>query len=197
MRFQPAVVNRLILVTLSGLLTWPVSAHCSDVVEILNRVAINPPAKVAFREERHNSMLQEPLVLNGYLEYLAPGQMRKVVETPYREVFTITDSAVEIERDGQNQKLSLRRSRSLKTLLSGIEAIISGDENQLMDSFELELHESDRDWSIRFTPRSRRVARNLEGLYVSGSDDVIVSIRVYLCDGEWQLIELQQDRDSS
>ena len=82
-------------------------------------------------------------------------------------------------------------------MLSGIEAIISGDENQLMDSFELELHESDGDWSIRFTHRSRRVARNLEGLYVSGSDDVIVSIRVNLGEGEWQLIELQQDRDSS
>mgnify|MGYP001828886259 FL=1 len=163
----------------------------------MNRVAITPPARVLFREERHNSMLQEPLVLNGYLEYLAPGLMKKVIETPFREVITVSEKAVEIERDGQTQKLSLRGSRSLQAMLSGVEAVIAGDESQLLDAFELELQESPDGWSIRLTPKSRRVARNLEDMYVTGRGDVIEGIRIELGDGEWHQIELQLDRSGS
>ena len=84
----------LLLLALAGLLAWPLPAPCSDIGDLLHRVAVIPPARVAFREERHNPMLQEPLVLSGYLEYLAPGQLKKVIETPFREVFTVSGKAV-------------------------------------------------------------------------------------------------------
>ena len=197
MRSRQAKFMKSLLFALASLLAWPLSAPCSGVDDILNRVAVSPPARVEFREERHNSLLQEPLVLNGYLEYLAPGRMKKVIEKPFKEVFTISGNAVEIERDGRIEKLSLRRSRSLQTMLGGIEAIISGDEEQLMEVFELELQESPEGWSIRLTPRSKRIARNLEGLSVNGNGDVIDSIRISLGDGEWHKIELQQDRSGS
>lgn len=197
MRLVLAAFRQALLVAFTGLLTWPLSSYGAGVGDILNRVAITPPARVLFREERHNSMLQEPLVLNGYLEYLAPGLMKKVIETPFREVITVSEKAVEIERDGQTQKLSLRRSRSLQAMLSGVEAVIAGDESQLLDAFELELQESPDGWSIRLTPKSRRVARNLEDMYVTGRGDVIEGIRIELGDGEWHQIELQQDRSGS
>ena len=192
MRSRPVAAKRCLLLIVISLLAWPVTSSCSDVADILKRVAITPPAKVAFREERHNSMLREPLVLTGYLEYLAPGQMKKVIESPFEEAFTVSDKAVEIERDGEIQKLSLRRSRSLKTLLGGIEAIISGNETELRETFDLELQESPDGWSIHFTPRSKRIARNLENLHVTGSGDVIDTICINLSADEWQKIELDQ-----
>ena len=192
MRSRPVAANRCLLLMVISLLAWPMTSFCSDVADILRRVAITPPAKVAFREERHNSMLREPLVLSGYLEYLAPGQMKKVIESPFQEAFMVSDKAVEIERDGEIHKLPLSRSRSLRTLLGGIEAIISGNETELRETFDLELLESPDGWSIRFTPRSKRVARNLENLHVTGSGDVIDSICISLGANEWQKIELNQ-----
>lgn len=197
MRYRAAMVKRSLLLALAILLAWPLSAICSGIEDILNRVAISPPASVAFREERHNSMLQDPLVLSGYMEYLAPGRMKKVIETPFREILTISENAIKIERDGQVQSLSLRRSRSLRTLLGGIEAVIAGDENRLMETFELELQESPDGWSIHFTPRSKRIARNLESMTVHGSSDVIDRIHISLAGGEWHKIELQQDPSDS
>jgi hypothetical protein len=196
-RYRAAKVNRSLLLTLASLLAWPLSAPCSSIEDILNRVAISPPASVAFREERHNSMLQEPLVLSGYMEYLAPGRMKKVIETPFSEILTISENAIRIERDGKVENLSLRRSRSLRTLLRGIVAVIAGDENHLVETFELELQQSPDGWSIHFTPRSKRIARNLESMSVHGSSDVIDSIRISLAGGEWHKIELLQDLSDS
>lgn len=176
-------------------MAWPLSASGSDVGDLLRRVAVSPPARVAFCEERHNPMLQEPLVLTGHLEYLAPGQLKKVIETPFREVFTVSDKSVEIERDGEVQKLSLGRSRSLQTMLGGIEAIIAGDESRLADAFELDLQESPEGWSIRFTPRSRRIARNLQRILVNGHVDEISHIRIDLGDGEWHGMDLLKESD--
>ena len=190
MRSFPTTLYRLFISVAACLLLWPPSSESVEPGELFSRIAIKPPDRVAFREERYNSLLKEPLVLTGYLEYLGPRKMKKVIETPFRETFSVTEQAVVIERDGAVQKLSLRKSKSLQAMLSSIEAIIAGDEARLAETFNLELQDTQEGWSIRLTPKSKRVARNLDSLFVAGSDDLIRSIRISLGDGEWQLIEL-------
>ena len=83
---------------------WPL-----DLDTVLRNIAVAPPARVGFREERHNPLLKEPMVLTGYLEYLEAGRLRKVIETPFEEAFLVDADQIEIERNGEIQKLPLKK----------------------------------------------------------------------------------------
>jgi outer membrane lipoprotein carrier protein LolA len=164
-----------------------------DLNEILARTTVIPPARVAFHEERHNPMLEEPLLLTGYLEYLDAGVLRKVIETPARQSFLIEGNQVSIEREGETRKLSLNRSRALKTILGAIEAILAGKPEKLESVFDHELSGSNDAWSIRLTPVSQRMRKQLANLRVDGDGMSATSIRFELNDGEWHRMVIIRD----
>lgn len=157
---------------------------------VLENTAVIPPDRVRFREERHNPMLKEPMVLTGHLEYLQVGVLRKVIETPFEEAFLIETDHIVIERGGETRKLALKRSRSLRTILGAIEAILSGEADKLASVFHYELSGTITAWSVQLTPISRRMRKQLTGLQVNGDDQSVTSIRVDLKNGEWHLMDI-------
>lgn len=161
-----------------------------ELEAVLNSVAVSPPSRVDFREERHNPMLQDPMMLTGYLEYLGAGVLHKVIQTPFEEALLVNHDQVTIERDGEVRRLALGRSRSLKTILGAIEAILSGDSNKLESIFDYELSGTSDEWSVRLTPISRRIAKHLSSLQIKGGDQALSSIRVDLEPGEWHVIHI-------
>jgi len=162
---------------------WPL-----DLDTVLKQVAVTPPARVGFREERHNPLLKEPLVLTGYLEYLKVGSLRKVIETPFEEAFLFDGEQIEIERNGGTRKLPLKKIKFLKTMLGGIEAILAGQTDHLASVFRYELSGTDAAWSLRLEPISHSASRHLTSLHVMGDEKSINSIRFELRDGEWHLM---------
>ena len=183
-------MKRLLFTAFLGLLL-PASGLALELQSVLERTMVSPPASVQFREERYNRMFAESMWLTGYLEYLEGGQLRKVVQTPFEESFYVRSDRIEIERHGEIEVLPIKQSRALKTMLSGIEAILAGDTERLEKAFRYELTGTEADWSLQLTPRSRRVARQLNGLTVKGDDNDVTSIRFELQGGEWHMMEIQ------
>jgi hypothetical protein len=160
------------------------TAHSLELATVLENTLVSPPQRVEFIEERSNRMLKEALILEGYLEYLEAGRLRKVVESPFQESLLIDNDRIEIEREGDIKVLSTRRSRSLRVLLGGIEAILAGQVDQLESVFDYEISGSEEAWVLQLHPRSKRVAKQLIGLTVLGTDEKIASIRVELKNNE-------------
>ena len=173
------------------LLSLPISV-CSalELSDILEASRVTPPARVAFREERHSPLFEEALVLEGYLEYLDRGVMNKIIEAPFSESFLIEDDKVSLERDGEIRSISLERSRELATIIGAIEAILAGEATRLEALFDYEISGTRADWSIELRPRSRRVARRVSQLRVSGSGDSVERILIDLDDGEYQVMNI-------
>jgi hypothetical protein len=138
-------------------------------------------------------LLEVPLVLTGYLEYLEAGVLRKAIETPFQEALLVNTDHIVIERQGETRKLSLNKSRSLKTILGAIEAILAGEADKLAAVFDYELSGTAGSWSVKLTPISRRIARQLTSLQVYGDDESVTSIRVDLKDGEWHQMDILRD----
>ena len=164
-----------------------------DLRTVLANTTVTPPGRVAFREERHNPMLAEPLVLTGHLEYLELGVLRKVIETPFQEAFQVDAQHIIIERDGQTRKLSLNKSRSLRTILGAIEAILAGEADRLESDFDYELSGTVDSWTVRLTPISQRIAKQLESLQINGDGESATGIRVDLAGGEWHRMEISRN----
>ena len=175
---------------------WPVSwlfaaaAWAADIETVLNSVAVSPPARVEFIELRNNPLFEEPMELTGYLEYLAPGKMRKVIQSPFNESYLVDQDHVAVERDGNVRKLPTRAARSLQSMLSGLEAMLSGDRDMLEKDFEYDLQGCIQNWTLSMQPRSKKVSRRLSGLVVRGDDARVHSIRVDLPGDEWHSMQL-------
>ena len=183
----------LLLALLGSTLVLPANVWAFDLESVLEGTKITPPARVRFREERHNQLLKEPLILSGYLEYLQTGQLRKVVESPFQETLLISGEKIEIVRDGETKTLSAKHSRSFRTMLEGIAAILAGQEQQLLAAFSSDLTGTADAWTLALTPRSNRVARQLIGLQVGGDADAVTSIRIDLSGNEWHRMEIIPD----
>lgn len=181
------------LLTASIILLLSDSALALELQAVLERTMVSPPARVEFREERHNALFDEPLQLTGFLEYLEGGELRKVVETPFEEAFHVLGDRVEIERDGETQSLPVSKSRALQTMLAGIEAILAGQVGQIEKVFTIDLSGSEADWSLRLTPRSRRIAKQLHSLVVAGDDRGVTSFRFDLSGSEWHQMDLLRE----
>lgn len=188
---------RLLPVLTLLLLCLPNSGEALELQEVLDNTMIAPPARVGFREARYNEMFMDSLVLTGHLEYLGDGHLRKVIETPFQETFLVKADRIEIQREGEVKLLSVYKSRSLRIMLEGIEAILAGQTERVEKIFSYELSGTDSDWSLRLTPRSRRVAKKLLGLTVTGNDESVLTIRVDLSGGEWHQMEINRASEDS
>ena len=190
-RNKHQVISGLLL---AGLLAvMPTSACSLELQTVLENTRITPPDRVAFREERHNKLLKEPLLLTGFLEYLGAGRLRKVVETPFQESFLIEADRIEVERDGKTRKLSISKSKSMRAMLGGIEAVLAGQSDKLKSVFAYELSGTDSSWSLQLEPLSRKIAKQLSGLLIKGDDKSVLSIRFDLQGGEWHQMDILSD----
>ena len=178
---------------LASLLLTTAPAWSLELDVILESAAVTPPSRVGFREERHNPMLKEPLVLTGYLEYLSDGVLRKTIATPFEESFLIESDRIVIERAGDVRTLPLKKSRSLRTILGTIEAILSGQTDKIESDFTHEIGGTPRAWSVMLAPVSRSMRRQLVSLQVTGNDRSVTSIRIDLRGGEWHVMEVFHD----
>lgn len=195
MRIRRSLPSLLCVGSILCLLQAPPS-WSNDLAAVLERTAVEPPAKVSFREERHNPMFKEPMVLTGYLEYLDDGVLRKVIETPFVEDVRVEGERVIVSRDGKTRTLSLNRSRALRVTLNAIEAVLAGDETTLAETFRWDLSGSDESWTVRMSPLSDAVGRRLAGLVITGTNDAIVGIRMDLAGGEWHDMRIDDAPDT-
>jgi hypothetical protein len=193
--YRVPVVSRLIVTTL--LLLVSTYGWSLDLETVLENAAVTPPSRVGFVEQRFNRLLKEPMVLTGYLEYVETGQLRKVIETPFAEAFFITEDYIEIERNGKARRLSLRKSKTMRAMFGGIEAILAGQVDKLTALFRYELSGTNNAWTIRLEPLSRRVSAQLTSMLVEGDEGSANSIRLELKDGEWSLMELLHTKPES
>ena len=177
-------------ILLAALLIGAPGASSTELSEILEISRVSPPARVAFREERHNPMFESPLLLEGYLEYLGPGMLGKVIESPFQEAFSIEGGEISMIRDGETRRLPVRRSKALETMLSAFEALLSGDAGRLETVFDCQISGDASEWTIDLQPKSRRVSKHLSSLRLSGDDAGVNKILINLSDGEWHVMNI-------
>lgn len=183
-----SLLARIAVVVL--LLSPALAAGAVTLEEILRNTAVAPPSRVCFVEERHNTLLREPLVITGYLEYRGDGKLSKVVQAPFKESFVLDGDTIEVTRDGETRQISLRKGRPMMTMLNGIEALLAGDIRVLQRVFETKISGRADDWTLTLLPESRRMRNRLQRITVSGNAKTIASIQFELENDERQLMRI-------
>jgi len=116
-------------------------------------------------------LLREPLVLHGELEYGGHDRLGKRVEAPFREITTIGNGVVRVEREGRAaREISLDRVPALAALLGGFSALLGGDAATLASRYVLGVKLGADTWTLTLRPRDAELARHLREIVVDGRD---------------------------
>ncbi|HEY9183452.1 MAG TPA: LolA-related protein [Gammaproteobacteria bacterium] len=166
MRHRTTTPARAALLVL--LLTATSATGAPDSAELIARLAREPPTTVAFVEVRFSSLLVEPLVVGGELDYESGKTLRRRVETPYRETTTISGDTVRVERDGESRTLALRRAPELRGLLMGMVGLLGGDAAFLNQHFAITAIGDEATWQLDLAPTDDRVRQRLRAITATG-----------------------------
>jgi len=190
---SPSCMHPLSVAMLFVTLLIAAPAFSTELSAVLATSRVSPPASVAFQEERHNPMFEQPLILDGYLEYVGSGALRKVIESPFQEALSIEAGELLITRDGETHRLPVKRNKALEALLGAFEAVLSGDDASLKAVFDHEVTGDISSWTIDLKPKSRRIGKHLSSLHVSGDSNGVSRILIRLHDGEWHAMNLRHE----
>jgi hypothetical protein len=165
-----SVPSLAVFVVLASFGARGADAQTPDADALIASLALTPPASVAFAEARFSSLLVQPIVVSGKLEYPAPRRLERGVSAPYSERASIDGDAVTVTRAGEAPKtLSLRRAPELRGLSDGLGALLAGDAAALRASFGLTTGGSAEAWTLSLAPRERGVEKRLVELVASGA----------------------------
>ena len=150
----------------------PADRLALDIDSLLTALAREPPQTIAFTEVHTSPLLDRELIVSGTLEYAGPGKLSRVVTTPYSEHTDIDGDLVRIQREGRRERrFSLKGAPELGGLLTGLVAILGGDQTALEREFEVALVGNAADWQLSLTPRSSRARARIELVNIHGRGD--------------------------
>jgi hypothetical protein len=177
---------RRLPILLACLLTPFTSASAQvDPVALVAGLERPLPARTAYTEVRFQQMLERPLVVRGELEYLGPGRLGKRVDAPYREVTTIADGQVKVQRgERKPREIALGQIPELEGFLRGFSALLGGDAVTLARDFELATTGSDARWRLTLVPKDARLKRRIAAIEVDGAAKAARCFTVRDADGD-------------
>jgi hypothetical protein len=162
-----------------------------DVATLLARLARPAPDSTRFVEIRYSSLLEQPIVVSGRLEYREDGSLVRRVESPYEEVTELQGENVSVERAGSKPRhFSLDRAPELRGMLASFGALLKGDRPMLDRYFIVTVRGSDARWAITLAPRDDKLKRRLSAIVVNGGDDRPQCFTVAEPDGDASLMAL-------
>jgi hypothetical protein len=163
------MIRRLLALLAPLLISTPAAALDADA--LIAKLARPAPASIAFTEVRVSTLLREPLVVAGELEFSGPASLDRHVRKPYREDTAIRGESVRVEREGeQPRSFALKRAPELRGLLTGFSSLLTGDVPGLKRSFEVQAQGTEQSWTLQLVPLDARARRRLQKIEIAGHD---------------------------
>ncbi len=155
---------------LGALLTPAISFAAIDVDSLLKSLAHPAPAVTPFVEVRFSKLLDQPIVVEGQLEYHEDGSLVRAVSDPFKERTEIKGETVSVLRAGKSpRKFSLKRAPELRSMLGGFSAVLGGGRGTLDQDFNLASSGEKDLWKLSLTPKSATVGKYVKDIVIQGS----------------------------
>jgi hypothetical protein len=165
--------------------------------DIVASVETQRDQAVAFTELRMNPLFAKPLKLSGTVEFTSDGALHKLVESPFKELLSISSESIVLERDGTRRVMSMRKSGAMFGVYKGMHALLAGDAVVIAQLYQLELLAEGAAWSIRLVPLEAGLAKFVASMTVKGEANRVTFLRTEQADGSWQELVFDQPQSSS
>lgn len=157
-----------------------------SVIDILNAIEATRSIPILFTERRSSRLLDEPLILSGEITFIEGGALRKQISRPVVESVLISADTIELSRNGKTRRLSMDRRGDLKAFYLGMQALLTGDSQGLLELFEASSSVEQDAWTIDLVPKTAELRKFLSRLTVTGRGSQIRTLLTEQPGGDWQ-----------
>ncbi len=151
---------------------------------LLDGFAAMPGLSASFREEKHMSLLAEPLVNEGTLHYSA-GKLARHVTSPMRSSVLISTSTLEFGDSEGRETIDLDSNPVVRLFVDSFVHIFAGDRAALERIYAMNFsaHEGGR-WTLVLRPKVEPMNRVIDRLILDGEGLVIAKMQVIEVGGD-------------
>lgn len=188
--------GRLVLAWLSGLgiWLWPLLLSATgdaNLTEVMRALAAVPTVAAEFREEKTLAILDTPLIATGRLYYRAPDFLRKQTLHPQTEDYEADGHWLTIETAATGRRqFDLNGYPQLRPLVEAIRATQAGDQATLERYYQLELHGTLPDWTLRLSPKDETARRYISAIVLHGQGGRIIRMETLEANGDHSVMTI-------
>jgi Outer membrane lipoprotein carrier protein LolA-like len=168
------------------------SAAAWTVETLVELIKEQREASVAFEESTYSSLLTEPVKARGFLSFVPPERLEKVITAPSQERYIVDGDRVtfESERKGVNRTVSLEDYPALRSFVEAFRSSLTGDIVQLRKTYEVTMEGSRAKWTLLLRPREVSGKSVVDYILLTGSGGRIATIAIRSPDGDRSVMTL-------
>ena len=146
-----------------------------------------------FVEKKFVSMLNEPLVLNGTLAYIAPSRLEKRILSPYDESYIVDGNTLQIHNPGKNihRSFALPSYPALWAFVESFRATLAGDTKTLQRFYTTTLSGDRKNWELTLLPIEPTMLKAINGIRIKGTTEHIIQIDVQESNGDHSTLSIE------
>ena len=153
-------------------------AHALELKELLHLFSQKKQSTVDFSEEKYASFLDEPIKSSGYMEFIAPNKLHKVILKPEKISQKISANELEVINASETHIINLDDHPEFSIILRAIINVLAGDQAALKKDFKIIFHYKKSDWTLFLSPHDSYISDYVESIKIEGNKNKISIITV-------------------
>jgi outer membrane lipoprotein-sorting protein len=157
--------------------------------DVMRLLAASGGVRASYHEQKHISLLSEPLESEGKLFFQPPDRLARHVEKPGRAWLAVRNDQVVMRDATGEERLDLGRSDVARALVDSLAVVLRGDLGVLNARYEVAFRALEAGWRIDLMPRSRMLKSLIASMAIDGVGSEIRRVEVREESGDWAITE--------
>ncbi|GAA6143096.1 hypothetical protein NBRC116584_29140 [Hydrogenophaga sp. 5NK40-0174] len=158
--------------------------------EVLRSIVKERVPVVTYVETRHLSMLDQPLVAKGEMQFTPPDQLEKRAISPRPERMSLKGQTLSLERGGREVSIQLSSQPQAQGFVDSIRALLMGQRDVLERSYAVRLSGELAEWKLTLYPKDADVEKLVKRIDVQGERGQIRQIEYSQAGGDRTVMEI-------
>jgi outer membrane lipoprotein-sorting protein len=158
----------------------------ADIDALLAGLSKAPGLYARFREEKHITMLQQPLVSEGSLYFTPPARFARHTEKPIASTMIIDGNQLQFGNGDGQETMNLGTNPVARLFADAFVMLLSGNRAGLEKIFKMQLTPtSGGEWKLLLTPRVSPMDKMIKELELRGRGLNLKELDVREASGDW------------
>ncbi|SNB66784.1 Outer membrane lipoprotein carrier protein LolA [Arboricoccus pini] len=147
----------------------------------------------SFKEEKHLSALDQPVVSQGWLRFRAPARLEKHTTSPITEDLVVDGNRLLLDKPAENvhYDLDLRQVPELASLVEAVRGVLAGDIQSLRAHYSVGLEGQAPGWKLTLVPTEARVKELLKVVRIEGREGTVQDVTTIQPNGDLSSMQIQ------
>jgi hypothetical protein len=157
-----------------------------DMDALLGGLAKAPGLYAHFRETKHITLLQQPLVSEGSIYFAPPARFARQTEKPIKSTLIVDGNHLQFGDADGHESMNLGANPVAKLFADSFVMLLSGNRAGLERMFKMELTPAGGDrWRLVLTPRVAPMDKMIKKLELRGRGLAVDELDVHETSGDW------------